>query len=631
MLLANNSGGSSQNEYVDSLFSTYLYTGNGGVQTINNGIDLAGKGGLVWTKNRNVGYSHHLTDSTNLGKWLHPDTTDAIQISSVALSTFNNNGYVVPLDSSGQGMNYSGETYVSWTFRKAPKFFDVVTYTGDGVAGRQIPHSLGVAPGFILIKCTSTGGSGYEWIAVHKDTWSAGYMFLNSTMSNGGGLTVSGDASNITLASGWTPINQSGQTYVAYLFAHDPSADGIIQCGSFTTDGSGNATVTLGWEPQFLLHKSSSGTGSWVLRDVMRGMDVTAGGANLTANTSNAESNEGATNYIYPTATGFGVHNWSASNTSIYVAIRRPNKPPTTGTQVYNAIARTGTGAAATVTGVGFAPDFVTSMGRSLVRSTFFDRLRAGAELRTRTTDAETANTQTITEYGNASIKVGTDGATNSSGDAYINHFFRRAPGFFSSFAYTGTGSNTTQSHDLAAIPDLLIVKSRSAATDWQVWCNGLAANEKLVLNSTAGKVTDATAWNSTLPTSTNISLGTASATNANTATFIAYAFSNLPGIQKIGTYVGDGTSGRVIDCGFSTGARFVCIKAISTTGSWLVADSTRGIVSGNDPYLQLNSTAAEVTTEDWLDPASIGFIVNNVASSNANTNGVTYMFWAIS
>ena len=38
--------------YVDDVFSTYLYTGNGSTQTINNGIDLAGKGGLVWIKNR---------------------------------------------------------------------------------------------------------------------------------------------------------------------------------------------------------------------------------------------------------------------------------------------------------------------------------------------------------------------------------------------------------------------------------------------------------------------------------------------------------------------------------------------------------------------------------------------------
>ena len=71
-------------------------------------------------------------------------------------------------------------------------------------------------------------------------------------------------------------------------------------------------------------------------------------------------------------------------------------------------------------------------------------------------------------------------------------------------------------------------------------------------------------------------------------------------------------------------------IKAASTTGDWLVADSARGIVSGNDPYLELNTTNAEVTGEDWLDTDSSGFVVNEVSGSNANTNGVSYIFLAI-
>jgi len=36
------------------VFSTYLYTGNWSTQTINNGIDLAGEGGIVWIKWRNI-------------------------------------------------------------------------------------------------------------------------------------------------------------------------------------------------------------------------------------------------------------------------------------------------------------------------------------------------------------------------------------------------------------------------------------------------------------------------------------------------------------------------------------------------------------------------------------------------
>jgi hypothetical protein len=60
------------------------------------------------------------------------------------------------------------------------------------------------------------------------------------------------------------------------------------------------------------------------------------------------------------------------------------------------------------------------------------------------------------------------------------------------------------------------------------------------------------------------------------------------------------------------------------------VSDSARGIVSGSDPYLELNNTNAEVTGEDWLDTDSTGFVVNEVSASNANTNGATYIFLAI-
>ena len=38
--------------YVDDVFSQYLYEGNQSARSFDNGIDLSGKGGLVWIKNR---------------------------------------------------------------------------------------------------------------------------------------------------------------------------------------------------------------------------------------------------------------------------------------------------------------------------------------------------------------------------------------------------------------------------------------------------------------------------------------------------------------------------------------------------------------------------------------------------
>ena len=60
--------------YVDEVFSTFLYDGNGGTQSINNGIDLDGEGGMVWAKRRNTANDHYLGDTARgPGKVLLPN------------------------------------------------------------------------------------------------------------------------------------------------------------------------------------------------------------------------------------------------------------------------------------------------------------------------------------------------------------------------------------------------------------------------------------------------------------------------------------------------------------------------------------------------------------------------------
>lgn len=71
-------------------------------------------------------------------------------------------------------------------------------------------------------------------------------------------------------------------------------------------------------------------------------------------------------------------------------------------------------------------------------------------------------------------------------------------------------------------------------------------------------------------------------------------------------------------------------IKRTDSTGDWYVWDTARGIVAGNDPHLSLNTTAAEVTTDDTIDPDSSGFIVNQLAATNVNVSSATYIFLAI-
>jgi hypothetical protein len=110
---------------------------------------------------------------------------------------------------------------------------------------------------------------------------------------------------------------------------------------------------------------------------------------------------------------------------------------------------------------------------------------------------------------------------------------------------------------------------------------------------------------------------------------YVAYLFATVAGVSKVGSYTGTAATLQ-IDCGFTGGARFVLIKRTDSTGDWYVYDTARGIVSGNDSYLLLNSTAAEVTNTDYVDTYSAGFELSSTAPAGLNANGGTYIFLAI-
>lgn len=629
--------------YIEDVFSTYLYTGTGATQTITNGIDLSTKGGLVWIKQRSSTQDHTFFDTDRgINNYIRSNSTGAQNSGGTytdLLTAYNTTGFSLGADASTAGfVNASGSTYVSWSFEKQPKFFDIVTYTGTG-ANRTIAHNLGAVPGCIMIKRRDTTAA---WAVYHRSMLNTEYLVLNTTATKAGSSLYwnsTTPTSTVFSLGTSTDVNASGGTYVAYIFAHDAGgfgaagADNVISCGSFTSTGSA-LSVSLGYEPQWLLFKPSSGAGSWNLVDNMRGFQVDRSGATVGLQ-PNLTSAEAALGLVGPTSTGFTFNDGGSGVTYIYIAVRRgPMKTPTVGTSVFGISARTGTGANATVTG-GQTNDAALIKNRgAAVASLFSSRLTGTGYLVTSSTAAEVAAGTTILQANPwdvmDGVKVGTTSTiTNASANTFINYLFRRAPGFFDVVCYTGTGANATQTHNLGVVPELVIVKGRSGATAWQVHSSILANTEYLVLNTTAAKATGATRWNSTTPTSSVFSLGTAAEVNTSSATYTAYLFATLAGISKVGSYTGNGTS-QTINCSFTAGARFILIKRTDNTGDWYVWDSTRGIVAGNDPYLSLNTTAAEVATDDSIDTDSTGFIVNQLAATNINVTSATYIFLAI-
>lgn len=643
-LLTSIAGSNEDKLYVDDVFSTYLYTGNGSTQTITNGIDLAGKGGMVWIKQRNGTNNHSLWDSARgLTKYLVSSSTNAQATFNINLA-FNGTGFAMNVNDALVNIGTGIPPYTSWTFRKAPKFFDVVTYTGNGVAGRTIPHSLGVAPGMVIVKQTNTTGS---WMVYHRSLGGTKGMWMELTnAANDNSAWNNTDPTNtVFTVSSLSAVNANGGTFVAYLFAHDTSTDGIVQCGSFTTDGSGNVpNVNLGWEPQYILYKRSDSTGNWAVLDASRGFLASDYSPGLFANLSNAES--ATAGFVNPTATGFQVtgNRGTASSTYIYLAIRRPNKPPTLGTQVYNAIARTGTGAAATVTGVGFAPDLVIINNRNKSYSwysIFVDKLRGAATYLNSIQTWGDSSPSGVSSLDNDGASYSASDFTNSSNagvNGYINHFFKRAPGVFDVVCYTGDGISSRQiNHNLQASPEVVIIKNRTSGSSF--WNAGVfnangTSIASMALNQTtaSGGVTNYFVSGSSNFNSSSFNVRSdagASATNISGNNYVAYLFTTKAGISKVGSYNGTG-SFRNENCGFTTGARFVMIKRVDAAGDWFIWDSARGIVSENDPHLSLNTTAAEVTTDDSIDPVSTGFIARQNTATNICLSGATYIYLAI-
>lgn len=314
---------SSSKLFVDDCFACTTYTGNGSTQTITNGIDLAGNGGLVWIKRRGMASNHFLCDTANgATKYLRSDQTNGLTTYTDTLTGFTSTGFTLGADATTDSVNVNTRTHVSWTFRKAPKFFDVVTWTGNGVAGRQIAHSLGVAPGMIFVKKTSAAA---DWQVYHRSVGATGRLRLNLTDATqttiGAWNNTEPTATDFTLYN-LSENNEAGATYVAYLFAHDTSTDGMIQCGSFTTDGSGNATVNHGWSAgvQFAKIKASSTTSDWEMFDSARSPAWSADNR-LRANLSNAED---TVTRLSASGTSISFTGLSASQTYIYVFIVAP-------------------------------------------------------------------------------------------------------------------------------------------------------------------------------------------------------------------------------------------------------------------------------------------------------------------
>ena len=607
---------------VDEVFSTFLYAPTGSAMTITNNIDLSGEGGLVWLKNRD-GDNHHLFDTERGTPYTIRTNENSAQANpSNSLTAFNSNGFTI---GNYTEINSTNQPVVSWTFRKAPKFFDVVTYSGNGTNNQTFNHSLGCVPGMVIIKNTSR--SGQDWWVWVNDSITANEGRLNDTGDFGYNVigTVT-DTTVQTLNQNQFATNYSGDSYVAYLFAHNnndgefgPDGDAdIIKCGSFTGNGSSTGPVVdLGFEPQWLLVKNASASSHWYILDVMRGWDVGGSGTGTINLRANAAFAEQAMGLIDPNSTGFQVKTSGSfingsGNTIIYMAIRRgPLAVPDDATKVF------GLDAAVNSSYPRFTAGFPVDM--SITTTTSGDpkevasRLTGGVYMRSNGANAEQSSSNYV--WDNMT------GAYFNSKTNGLSWMWKRAPGYFDVVCYTGDGTAShTINHNLGVIPEMIWTKNRDNAQDWVVYHSGIG-RKLLILNNTDAE----TSYNFFPydPTSSTWIVKNHPTTNTSGDDYVSYFFATVAGVSKVGSVTHSGSSTDV-DCGFSSGARLVILKRTDASGDWYIWDSARGIVSGNDPYLLLNRADAQVTNTDYIDPLSSGFQI-----TGDFTDG-TYIFYAI-
>jgi hypothetical protein len=643
-LMSGAAGAGGDKVYVEDVFSTYLYDGNGSTQSINNGIDESGEGALTWIKMRSAsGDYHHLYDTERgAGKTLFSNTDIAEQGSDTdRLSAFNSNGFSL---GSNYRVNGSGSTFVSWTFRKSPGFFDCMLYSGNSETPFNLSHDLGVVPALIILKSRTYGNKWYVWM---KGQSTNNQLKLASDAEQGTDSSYrvgeNATATHIRIPTG-SEVNYSGNN-VAYVFADGDQSDAQIfgktgdqqltKSGTYTGNGNANGPeVNLGWEPQWLLVKEIDGTGNWQIVDSMRGISSDLNDTQLRPNTTQADNTR---SLLDLTPTGFKLT--TASNTYwnengktyAYFAIRRSDGyvgKPKTATEVFNVVNDTNT---TPRNQVGFPVDMALLKHSTLAETTFITgRLLHGAPgkiLQTANTNAASDSALAAFDFQNGWVK------NNNNMANYRSWNWRRHAGF-DVVAYEGNAVTGRQiPHSLSKTPEMIWIKDRSASAGWIVFHKGLGggtnpSHKYLQINNDNAEADSTLAFNDTEPTSTNFTVGGWGLVNGTNHYYISMLFASTD-VSKVGYYTGDGTDdgSKEITLGFSL--RYLLLKSSNNAGDWYQYDSLTGLsASGNSTYFQLNDTDAPASGIKSITTTSTGFKVWSQGNS-FNANGTKIIYYA--
>jgi hypothetical protein len=299
-----------------------------------------------------------------------------------------------------------------------------------------------------------------------------------------------------------------------------------------------------------------------------------------------------------------------------------------------------------------FAPDWLWIKERSATSShIIFDTNRPvsggfAKHLHANENAAESGDSSELTAFGSNGFSYGSDGKGNQSSQTYVAWQWKANGGTtssnsdgditatvqanttagFSIMTWTSNNAdNQTIGHGLGAAPEVFWVKIRDATGSWYCYFKAAGATHYLRLNSDEAKV-DNVIWGDTHPTSSVITVDTNSLSGS-TPTVVSYAFKQIKGYSKFGSYTGNGNAdGTFVYTGFKPA--WVMIKHSSGTSNWTINDVARDPTNVNNLRLFPNQNVAENSGSDSMDMLSNGFKFRSTDSGN-NGSGATYVYMA--
>jgi hypothetical protein len=363
-------------------------------------------------------------------------------------------------------------------------------------------------------------------------------------------------------------------------------------------------------------------------------------------------------------ATNFGQTSFTYTPPSGFVALNTFNLPtPTIGTTAttqaddyFSPVLYTGNGTSQTISGLNFSPDLVWQKTRTGTGwNNLIDKVRGvGNRLFSNTTNAESFSAQSLTAFTSSGFSIGNDGDWNTNSSSNVAWCWKAAGSTvsntagsitstvsvnttagFSVITYTGNGvAGATVGHGLGVTPAMIITKVRSTTESWPVFHKALLSlgtGYFLELDSTAAAGNGNSRYPSA-PNSSVVTIGSAAnltPINANGQTYVMYAFAEVAGYSKFGSYTANGsTDGPFIYTGFKP--KFVLVKATGGSQEWVVFDGTRSPYNAVNLYLLPNASNAEGTGNE-IDFLSNGFKIR-VDGGGLNytpTNPYIYMAFA--